>query len=1045
MERLFALALLILASAPAAHAVEPDQLDGMQARFIGGSIPGGRALALAADQANPDTLYVGGATSGVWKTVNGGITWKPLFDEQDTSSIGTITVYQPDPGIVWVGTGEGKPRYGTGVGTGVFKSTDAGETWQKMGLADSERIQRIHIHPEDPDIVWVAAVGPAYQDGEERGVFKTTDGGASWRRVLFTNPGSGAADLALDPSDPDRLLAAMWEFRRKPWDFNSGGPGSGLFLSEDGGESWQELGPADGLPEGQLGRIGLAFDPSNPLRVWAAVEAENSALYRSDDGGRSWRLFTDDWPIFGHYARPWYCQELKVDPNDPDRIYYSTYVTFSVDGGHSFESLIRAGEIDAIGETHEALFITKRPGHIYVATDQGVIYTRDNGENWARFNNLPFAQYYQISVDNALPYNIYGNMQDLTDYRAASARLTTDSKIPASAWQILAGGEQGHVYPHPDDETIVYTSDQQGGFQAQNLATGAVSGTRPSTLPDGPHLRFNVHTAQANDPFDGDTVYLGSQFLHVSRDRGETWEIISPDLTTNDPAKQKMERMAVGGLTQDSGGGERHTALVTIAPSLAERGSIWTGSDDGKLFLTRNGGENWTDLTDNIAGVPAGSWINHIEVSRDDPAEAYVVFDNHRRGDLNPYAFHTKDFGRTWRSVTESKAIRGNAYVLVADHEQPELLFLGTEFGLYVSFDQGERWTEWTGGLPTASVRDLAIHPRDDDLVIGTFGRGLYVIDDITPLRRIAENEKVLDQLATVMPIGNTVQHHLRPEGDVTVFLPAEGENEPQAVRITYIGDGSSENAAIEILDGRTVIADLEGPNANGLNRAYWTMRHDIKQRGWNSWSSNWKDLDGPLAAPGRYTAQVRIGGETGRQRFLLLDAPGEEFARRDHEARIEARKAVLERLDVVDESYAILGDAISDVAALAESGGSLARSAEAVQDELKRARNWLYWPGVQQSFIAPPDAEGFESLRGVHGGTSVRSALQWAYRTLGSTRGAPNERQRAVVAEADRRANVVLNRAEEILENRYAALRRDAASNEGPRLRKFELPDYRW
>ncbi|MEM9899523.1 MAG: hypothetical protein AAF742_09120, partial [Pseudomonadota bacterium] len=406
-----ALAAISLTTVRAGSLTE-DAFKGLSARFISGGIPGGRATSIAADQNNPDVLYVGGATSGVWKTENGGMTWRPIFDDQSTSSIGTITVYQKSPEIVWVGTGEGKPRYGTGVGTGIYKSVDGGQTWNNMGLTASERIQRIHLHPDNPEVVYVAAVGPAYTDGEERGVFKSIDGGASWKRVLFTNAGAGAADLAMDPSNPDRLLAAMWEFRRKPWDFNSGGPGSGLFLSEDGGETWGRLTDADGLPEGELGRIGIAFDPSSPGRVFASVEAKTGGLYQSSDGGRTWSLHNNDPLIFGHYARAWYCQEIAVDPNNGKRLYYSAYVSLSDDGGTSFRSIVRDGDLRGIAETHMALFLKDRPGHFYVATDQGLIETRDDGKTWRRFENLPFAQYYQISVDNETPYNVYGNLQD---------------------------------------------------------------------------------------------------------------------------------------------------------------------------------------------------------------------------------------------------------------------------------------------------------------------------------------------------------------------------------------------------------------------------------------------------------------------------------------------------------------------------------------------------------------------------------------------------------------------------------------------------------
>ena len=1034
------LTLSVVAAASAAPRAE--LLDQLGARPAGGSVPGGRAMTIAAVQSQPDTLYVGGATSGVWKTNNGGASWRPLFDTEDTASIGAISIFQPDPNIVWVGTGEPKPRYGTGVGTGVFKSSDGGETWTKMGLEKSERIQRVVLHPENPEIAYVAAVGPAYTDGEERGVFKTVDGGKSWTRVLFTHPGAGAADLAMDPENPDRLLAAMWRFRRKPWDFNSGGEGSGIFISEDAGETWTRLSADAGLPADPIGRTGFAFDPADSQRVFAAVEASKSGLYLSEDGGRSWSLHNDDPDIFGHFARPWYCQELAVDPNNPDFLYYSVYVSLSKDGGRSFVSSVRDRGLLGVAETHQALFIKSRPGHIYVATDQGLIHSRDSGATWERFDNLPFAQYYQISVDMEDPYNIYGNMQDMADWRAASAALIPAPLIPGSDWFLLAGGEQGHVYPHPEDASVVYTSHQQGQFQVQNLKTRSVRTSVPTAERAGAPLRFNVHTAQATDPFDGDTVYLGSQFVHRSKDRGEHWQIISPDLTTNDPAKQRAERAPVGGLTHETGGGERHTALVVIAPSTVKRGVIWTGSDDGKVFVTRNHGRRWEDVTDAIPDVPEGSWVNHIEPSQANPGHAYLVIDNHRRGDLIPYVYATRDYGESWQRIVEADAVRGNAYVLIEDPVQDQLLFLGTEFGLYLSLDGGTHWQQWRKGLPTVSVRDLVIHPREDDLVIGTFGRGLFIIDDISPLRLAASDPAFLTSPAAVAPIKAVAQRQLGFQGALSPWDSNQAVNRHWGAAITYVGNGAAaQSATIQITDSAGNLIDtLAGSNQAGLNRVHWDLRHAEDQRTFNGWQSRWSDVPGPMVLPGEYIARVNIEGSASQQRFTVMADPDNPVDRKTQAARLALQRDVGQRLLAADAAYAHLGTYIETLETFLTTAQKEGLSAEdtVLLDGLETARNWIFWRGIQRSVYAPPSAEGVEAARGLY---TLRSELESVYTGLDATPVGPAPHHLAALAEADRRAQIIWARVREL--NRAHADRIAALAPIATEVPVLQLPEY--
>ena len=636
---LSALFLVIGSGAAAQAEIDSDLLDGMSARAIGPATMSGRVAAIDAVEADPNIIYVGAATGGVWKSVNGGLNWQPIFDDQDVASIGAVAIFQAAPEIVWVGTGEGNVRNSTSIGGGIYKTMDGGRTWAKLGLERTERINRIALHPTNPDIAYVAALGTLWGENEDRGIYKTINGGKSWQKILYVDQTTGATDIKIDPANPDKLYAAMWEFRRKPYHFNSGGPGSGLYLTYDGGATWSRKTQEDGLPEGVLGRIVIAPSPSDPARVYALVEAKKSALLRSDDGGETWTTTNDETNIA---VRPFYYTELLVDPEDPDTIYnIASRVSVSIDAGKTFEFIPAINCCSAPNQVHidvHALWVNSRdPKHMIVGNDGGLAISRDKGVTWRFVANLPLAQFYHINVDNDLPYNIYGGLQDNGTFRGPS-EVWENGGIKNLHWQEIGFGDGFDASPDPEDSTRGYAMSQGGNLFRWDLRTGVFQMIRPNApkADDGSdiELRFNWNAGFAQDPFDTATIYYGSQLLHKSTDRGRSWSVISGDLTTNNPDWQLYKE--TGGLTSDVTAAEFNTSITAVAPSALKEGVIWVGSDDGLVHVTRDGGASWTSIANRARGVPRNSWVPHIEPSPHDASVAFVVFDDHRRSNMKP-------------------------------------------------------------------------------------------------------------------------------------------------------------------------------------------------------------------------------------------------------------------------------------------------------------------------------------------------------------------------------------------------------------------------
>ncbi len=885
--------LVLLAGSISAQTFDKEYFSGLKPRAIGPAGMSGRIACVDVVLSNTRIMYVGTATGGIWKSVDGGVTWNPIFDDQSTSSIGDITIDPINPEIVWVGTGEANPRNSAGVGRGVFKTLDGGKRWQFLGLEKTERISRLLLHPRNPDIAFVAAMGTTWGENPDRGVFKTKDGGQTWEKVLFVDEKTGAADLAMDPSNPNRLLAAMWEHRRWPWFFNSGGPGSGLYLSIDGGESWKKLTSMDGLPQGNLGRIGLAFCRSHPNVVYALIEAEKSALCRSEDSGNTWTIVNDQPNVS---PRPFYYAEIRVHPENENIIYrLSSPLDFSVDGGKSFKSLMEFFAVH--GDFHE-LWIHPHDGDfMVVGGDGGIALSYDGGKHWNFVQDLPLGQFYHVSVDLENPYNIYGGLQDNGSWRGPS-RVLQGSAIYNFHWIPVGWGDGFGTLAIPRDSKLGYSMSQGGWLVRFDTVTGEQKDIRPPA-PSKVKLRFNWNTAIATDPLDTKILYYGSQFLHKSTDEGNSWQIISPDLTSNDLEKQKQPES--GGLTKDVTNAENHCTILTIAPSPVQSGVIWVGTDDGKVQLTKNGGQTWKDLSARLTGIkdkgiPAGTWCPHIEASNHDAATAYVVFDDHRRSNWTPYVFMTEDFGDSWINLVTAN-IDGFAHVIAEDPVQKNLLFLGTEFGLYVSFDRGKNWMRWTSGLPTVPVRDLVIHPLDNDLVIGTHGRSVYILDDVQPLREL--NQAIANEKLHLFKISDTYQFQTSFFGPGYLApgnMEFQGKNRAYGALITYsIGKEQTENdsaaeqekarskqdskiqngrqesngvtpqekkddlISIEILDSKMeVIRTLKGPKNPGIHRLNW----DLHREPFKSLSDPYEGFlpqTGPFVLPGTYRVRITL------------------------------------------------------------------------------------------------------------------------------------------------------------------------------------------
>ncbi|HEU5453926.1 MAG TPA: glycosyl hydrolase [Terriglobales bacterium] len=974
-KKLFVLLLVVLALP--LFADEPVKVDeqvftGLAAREIGPAATGGRVAAVAAVKDKGRTLvYVGAAGGGLWKSPNGGTTFKPVFDKYN-QSIGAIAIDPKNHDTVWVGTGESWMRNSVSVGDGVYKTTDGGDNWQKLGLEKTEHIAALVLDPEKSDTAFVCATGHLWDSNPERGVFKTTDGGKTWNKVLFVNDDTGCSSISMDPQDSHILYAGMWQFRRTPWSFSSGGPGSGLFKSTDGGATWRKV--SKGLPAGDLGRIAVAVAPSRTSVVYAVVEARHSALFRSDDLGESWTQVNDSFNVIG---RPFYFALLTVDPKDYNRVYKPGFgLTVSDDGGKTFTGIGNS----AHGDFHALWVDPDNTEHLLTASDGGFYSSVDRGNTWTFHGNLPIAQFYHVAYDMERPYNVYGGLQDHATWYGPS---TAPGGIYNRHWKSANPGDGFWAWPDANDPDYMYSETQGGKIQRQNMKTGEARDIMPSPGPGEPKYRFNWNTPVYLSPTQKGTVYIGSQFLFRSRDRGDSWEKISPDLTTNDPEKQKQEQS--GGLTVDNSDAETHTTIFAIAESPKNPNLIWVGTDDGNLQITRDGGKNWANVVTNIAGLPRNTWVSSVEPSHYDEGTAFATFDGHSTGDMKTYIFKTTDYGKSWKALATSD-VTGYAHIIRQDTVNPDLLFAGTEFGLFLSVDGGTNWARFKGGnFPPVAVRDIKIHQRDRDLILATHGRGVWILDDLTPLRALTS--KVLDSEVAFLPTRDSVQ--TIPSFDFGFPGDAEFVGQPaadDAVIAYYLkkrhmfGD-----LKLEIYDPEgKLISTVDGGKRKGLNRVTWSMRMKPPKvpPAAGSLVPNLFSLMGPRVLDGTYTVKMIKGKETYNSELKLMPDPRSTHTRAEREAQFKtAMQAynLLSRLTYVVDSVVDSRNQARDRVLKLVSTDPLRKRVQNVADTLDAMRGKL---------IAVNEAGG------ITGEMRIREYMVDLYGSINGYEGAPTKSQ---------------------------------------------------
>ena len=894
-------------------------------RFIGPE--GNRFSASVGVPGDAQTYFVGAASGGIYKTTDGGITWRSVFDAQPVQSIGALAIAASDPNVIWAGTGEGKIRSHISLGQGVYKSIDGGESWKLMGLEQTGRIPRLVVHPANPDVAYVCALGHAYGPQRERGVFRTTDGGTTWRQVLFVDENTGCSDLAMDPRNPRVLFAGTWQLEIHTWGRTSGGPGGGLHVTRDGGDSWARL-SGNGLPTKPVGKVAVAIAPSNPQRVYAMFETgdgipwngqptEDGQIWRSDNGGRSWSMINRDRDAMG---RPHYYSRIAVSPADEDETYYLT-ASFakSTDGGLTLNTLARA---QAPGGDHHDIWID--PGNanrMIVAHDQGLSITQNRGRTWLR-QRLTNAQMYHVTVDNAVPYNVLGNKQDEPTYRGPSnSRLGGGRGIPRAMWHAVGGGESGWATPDPTDPNIVWSSASGSGMVGgivvrfeenrrqfrtvevwPDQSRGAASGVRYRFVWDAP-----LHIS----PHDHNTVYVGSQHVHRTTNGGQSWEVISPDLTLNDRSRMGPS----GGLTGDNIGVEYAGVVFGIAESPIERGLIWVGTNDGLVQLTRDGGKTWTNVTANLRDLPPWGSVRSIAPSRYDAGTAFLTVDFHQVNNRDPFVYRTRDYGKSWQKIVTGipRSMLSYAKVIAEDPVRRGLLYLGTENGIYVSFSDGDAWQPLQNDLPHAPVSGIVVQQHFNDLVISTYGRGFFILDDLAPLQQLTP--EVMASAAHLFTLRNAYRFRPITAPSSPYDDPTTGEDPQYGASINYWLKAPARSApTITILDGRgTTVRTLRGPNRAGVNRIHWNLEDEPStqvrlltspmyaehiQTGPEGRAAPGGSRISILMPPGQYTVKLTVDGTDYTRPLTVLKDPHSAGTEADIAAQVALLKQLKDELE---------------------------------------------------------------------------------------------------------------------------------------------------
>ncbi len=941
---LFTTLLFTVAIASAQVKLTSAMLGSYNARQIGSAEMSGRITAIDVVTKNTRVYYVGTAGGGVWKTTNAGTTFKPVFDKY-CQSIGALAIDQKNPDMIWVGTGESNMRNSVSYGTGIYLSTDAGSNWRLMGLDSSEHISKIVIDPNNSDIIYVSVPGPLWSNSKHRGLYKTTDAGKTWNKILYTDPKTGCADVIVDPKNSNVLYASMWEFRRTPWSFNSGGKGSALYKSTDAGKTWKKI--QNGFDGQEMGRICLAISPNETNKLYAIAESKNTALYSSADGGESWTKKSAGMNVTW---RPFYFSVIVVDPVDPKRIYRpSLNLSISSDGGESFkEASFEGGWVHS---DHHALWINpNNNSHLLLGTDGGVYQSLDRGNSWTMFKNLPVSQFYHVSVDNQEPYNVYGGLQDNGSWFAPSQSV---SGIENKDWTNCGGGDGFWVQPDASNSDIVYSESQGGYISRFNKKTNESRDIRPFPLAGEPKLRCNWNTPIMTSPTNPKTLYFGAQYLYRSYNMGDTWEKISPDLTTNNKAKQEQEKS--GGLSVDNSGAENHCTIFTIAESPKDENMIWVGTDDGNVQLTKDGGKTWSRKS-GMKGLPANAWVSSIDPSTHDKNIVFATFDNHAMGDMKPHVYMSKDAGTTWISIS-TKEISGFAHKIKQDLVNPNLLFLGTELGLYMSWDLGKTWIRYAANVPCVAVRDITIHAKTNDLVLGTHGRGIIIIDDLTPLRGITSS--ILD---SEMSFVDTRAHYIS-DGKYGGAFPNGGYSGPNSseefVIMYYLKDRVMKgDVRIEVYDANgKKVGTVPGSKRRGLNVVNWDMR--VKPpRVAKGVKLDFSGFTGPMITEGTYTIKLVKGDQSIEKKMEIKNDPTSYYSLEERKMQQQTVWEIFK----LQEDLAFLAEKLNKIKDQSSSRKNASKAMGGMVDALNKKVDALYVTLVAS--IEGTNITGEEKLR---------------------------------------------------------------------------------
>jgi photosystem II stability/assembly factor-like uncharacterized protein len=995
--RVFSLCLLLPALADGVFPAPASSQDAgaiqaaisdLEFRHIGPVNVGGRVSAIVGIPGDPTTYWVGGADGGVWKTTTGGVTFQGQWQDEEAYSVGSLTLAPSDHNVVWLGSGEADPRNSISYGLGVWRSTDGGDTWTHLGLRETEHIKRIVVDPRDPDVALVCAMGRAWGPNQERGVFRTEDGGQTWTHVLFINEDTGCADLDMDLSNPRNVYAGMWTFRRRPWHFTDGGRETGIYVSRDGGQTWRKI---ETLPDEPMARPGLSVAQSSPNVVYLVTEYPTAGtLFRSDDYGETWRMMNDDRNL---NFRPFYYSDVFADPSDPDVVYtLAGGLSKSTDGGRTF-SRIASG----VHGDHQALWIDPADGnHLLSGSDGGFQVSFDGGTNFHIWRNVDLSQFYHIFVDDRDPYYVCGGLQDNGNWCGPSK--TRGSSILADEWYTVSGGDGFYTVPVPGQPWLVYSNAQGGYFRITDTRSGRTRSIEPHPWMVGSQgqnmgqakYRFNWDAPIHISPHDPSVVYWGGNVLFRSSDYGYTWDIISPDLTTDDPEKQLDSG---GEIYNDNTAAEFHTTIYTVAESPVEAGVIWVGTDDGNVQITRDNGESWTNVRDNVPGLPAEAWIQNIEASPTEAGTAFVVSDNHRMDDFTPHVWETTDYGESWRDLSAGLPQDDYAKVIRQHPANPNLLFLGMDRGLFASLDRGRTWVDIRNNLPRVSVRGIKIQPQYNDLVIGTHGVGAWILDNVQPL---VELSAAMQEDVYLFDIREATDWESWNRDSSLGRSTFQGQNPREGATIDfYLAEDPAGGVTISISDdqGRTV-RDLNNVQASaGVNRAIWNLTWAGAASAAGGRGGGRFGGSGPPVVPGRYTATLMAGGRELSKDFQVRGDPEVTSTQADYQARTDAAFRSQEIQAGLNEMIAAVTDLRSQIEALQETlrGKDIPNAAD-VRMQAQTALDQL--EVLSNDLRRPPGSMGYRDY------PRLSEQLSFASRGITGAQARPTEGQLQVMEE---------------------------------------------